>query len=418
MRALAIALLVLLTAPEAAGAATGKDGLVLERVVVVERHGVRSPTRAPEDLARYASQPWHAWPVPPGILTDHGRRDVELMGAWLRADYARKGLWRASGPAPTNAIYVWADAKDQRTRVSGQALLDGAFPGSGLKDAFGPEGMNDAVFTAVGAGACKLDLDKAQKAVIAEAGGDLDNPRPGYKAALAALTAVLKPGTRPDPDAHNTVSPGRNGELRYAGPLADAATSAENVYLEYVQGFPLAEVGWGRASSPAAIAAFMPMHDISFDLTRRTPYLAAHYGVVMMRDILGALEGGAALPGQTAPARMAVFAGHDSNLADMAGILGLRWTLPGQPDDTAPDTTLAFEVWKSKSGERYVRLAVIYQTIDQLRDETPLDAAHPPGRLELPLPGCADGPDGACGLAAFEALAMARLPADCEADRR
>ena len=418
MRALAALLLVLLAAPEAAGAQTrqpglGKDGLVLERVVIVERHGVRSPTRAPEALARYASQPWHAWPVAPGLLTDHGRRDVALMGAWLRADYASKGLWPAAGPAPVDAAYVWADSKDQRTRVSGQALLDGAFPGSGLKDAFGPEGAVDPAFDAVATGACSLDLDQARKAVVAEAGGDLDNPRPDYKAALAALTAVLKPGTRPDPGARNTVTPG-DGQLRYAGPLADAATSAENVYLEYVQGFPLDEVGWGRAGSPAVIAGFMPMHDISFDLTRRTPYLAERFGAVMMRRILGALEGRAALPGQTAPVKMAVFAGHDSNLANMAGILGVRWTLPDQPDDTAPDTALAFEVWQAKSGQRYVRLAVIYQTIDQLRNETPLDAAHRPGRVELTVPGCADGPAGACGLARFEALIGARLPPQCQ----
>jgi 4-phytase / acid phosphatase len=380
--AAAIALVFALVAgPRAADAARSRAGdLALERVVIVERHGVRSPTRAPEALARYASQPWHAWPVTPGLLTDHGRRDVELMGAWLRADYAAKGLWPASGPAPKDAAYVWADGKDQRTRVSGQALLDGAFPGSGLKDSFGPEGMSDKIFDAVSTGACPLDLDKARNSVIAEAGGDLDNPRPDYKAALAALTAVLKRGDRPDPDAHNTVTAGKAGELRYAGPLADAATSAENVYLEYVQGFPLSEVGWGRAGSPAAVAGFMPMHDISFDLTRRTPYLAGHYGAVMMRGVLGALDGKAALPGQSAPVKMAVFAGHDSNLANMGGILGVRWTLPNQPDDTAPDTAMAFEVWKSKSGQRYVRVAIIYQTIDQLRNESPLDAAHPPGR--------------------------------------
>lgn len=418
MRVLVALLLALLTLPGAASAAARKDRLALERVVIVERHGVRSPTKAPADLARYASQPWHGWPVAPGLLTDHGRRDVELMWAWLRADYARKGLWPASGPAPRDAIYVWADAKDQRTRASGQAVLDGAFPGSGLKDAFGPEGMSDRVFDAVSTGACPLNLDKARNAVVAEAGGDLDNPRGDYHAALAALTAVLKPGAQPAPEAHNTVTPGDKGQLRYAGPLADAATSAENVYLEYVQGFPLAEVGWGRANTPAALAGFMPMHDISFDLTRRTPYLAAHYGAVMMGEVLGALAGRAALPGQTAPARMVVFAGHDSNLANMAGILGVRWTLPGQPDDTAPDTALAFEVWKAKSGQRYVRVAVVYQTIDQLRNETPLDAAHPPGRVELSIPGCADGPNGACRLARFGALIAGRLPPECALGER
>jgi 4-phytase/acid phosphatase len=110
---------------------------------------------------------------------------------------------------------------------------------------------------------------------------------------------------------------------------------------------------------------------------------------------------------------MAVFAGHDTNLASMAGILGVRWSLPDQPDDTAPDTVLAFEVWKARSGQRYVRVAVIYQTMDQLRNATPLDAAHPAGREPLPVPGCADGPDGACRLETFESVIAARLPADC-----
>ena len=413
MRALAVIVLALLASPGAASAAAAKDGLVLERVVIVERHGVRSPTKAPEALARYASQPWHAWPVAPGILTDHGRRDVELMGAWLRADYARKGLWPALGPAPTGAVYIWADAKDQRTRVSGQALLDGAFPGSGLKDAFGPEGSSDAVFDPAAMDVCKIDAEQARQAIIAKAGGDLDNPRPDYKPALAALNAVLRPGTEPDPEAHNTATVGKGGELRFAGPLADAGTTAENLYLEYVQGFPLAEVGWGRARSPAAFARFMPLHDISFDLSRRTPYLAARHGSVMMRQTLEALQGRAALPGQTLPARMAVFAGHDTNLASMAGILGVRWTLPDQPDDTAPDTVLGFEVWKAKSGQRFVRVAVIYQTMDQLRNATPLDAAHPAGRMDLSVPGCADALDGACRLETFETLIAARLPTDC-----
>ena len=418
MRVLATALaLAVIAQSGAAQPARREAGPELERVVIVERHGVRSPTKAPADLAPYASQPWHAWPVPPGVLTDHGRRNVALMGAWLRADYAGKGLWPATGPAPRDAIYVWADGKDQRTRASGQAVIDGAFPGSGLKDAFAAEGKGDPVFDAVSTGVCPYDVDKAQKAVLAEAGGDLDDPRPDYRAALAAMTAVLKPGTQPDPDAHNIAKPGKNGQLGFAGPLPEAASSAENIYLEYVQGFPLDQVGWGRAASPAAIAAFMPMHDISFDLSRRTPYLATHYGAVMMQDVLGALQGRAALPGQAAPARLALFAGHDSNLANMAGILGVRWVLPDQPDDTAPDAALAFEVWKTRSGRRIVRVAVIYQTIDQLRNETPLDAAHPARRLDLAVPGCADGPDGACSLKTFEALMTARLPAECVADR-
>ena len=411
MRLLAIAFAALLLLPGSSLAAV-EQGPKLERLVLVQRHGVRSPTRAPEALAKFAAQPWHAWPVPPGILTDHGERDVKLMGAWLRADYARRGLWPAKGCPAANAVYAWADGKDQRTRLSGQATLDGAFPGCGLKDRSGAPGKEDGFFDA--SGFCPYDAEIARKAILAQVGGDLDHPRHGYDQARAALAKVLTPGAPPDPAARNMLEIDSRGRLYMAGPLADATSLSENLFLEYAQGMPEAEVGWGRAGSEAAIASIMPLHDISVDLTRRTPYIATHAGVLMMKAILGALRGQAALPGQGAPAaKLAIVSGHDTNLSDTAGILDVDWTLPGQPDKTPPDATLAFEVWKDASGVRSVRLALIYQTLDQLRRETPLDAAHPAGRVELKMAGCADGPDGACRLDTFVARVAARLPAEC-----
>ena len=34
----------------------------LLKLVVLSRHGVRSPTQSPEELARWASRPWPQWP--------------------------------------------------------------------------------------------------------------------------------------------------------------------------------------------------------------------------------------------------------------------------------------------------------------------------------------------------------------------
>ena len=41
----------------------------LLRLVVLSRHGVRSPTQSQEELARWASRPWPRWPVGKGELT-------------------------------------------------------------------------------------------------------------------------------------------------------------------------------------------------------------------------------------------------------------------------------------------------------------------------------------------------------------
>ncbi len=94
----------------------------------------------------------------------------------------------------------------------------------------------------------------------------------------------------------------------------------------------------------------------------------------------------------------------------MAGVFGLDWTLPGQPDATAPATALAFELWADpRSGARYVRPVIYYLDLDQLRRLSPAR----PRRLPLRFAGCDDGPGGSCRLADLRRRVEARIPAGC-----
>src|SRR5271168_2391055 len=61
---------------------------VLEKVLILERHGVRPPTKPPEAFAKYANEPWPQWPVAPGELTPHGAEAMRAMGEGLRVRYA------------------------------------------------------------------------------------------------------------------------------------------------------------------------------------------------------------------------------------------------------------------------------------------------------------------------------------------
>ena len=80
----------LLAAWPAAGA-----GRELKYVVIVSRHGVRSPTWDAARLNRYSAEPWPEWEVPPGNLTPHGRELIELMGSYYREWLAGEHLFRA-----------------------------------------------------------------------------------------------------------------------------------------------------------------------------------------------------------------------------------------------------------------------------------------------------------------------------------
>jgi 4-phytase/acid phosphatase len=134
----------------------------------------------------------------------------------------------------------------------------------------------------------------------------------------------------------------------------------------------------------------------------------------MARLILAALAGEPSTTGpQFGPGtRIFALAGHDSNLVQMGGVFGLSWTLPDEPDATAPATALAFELWSDRSsGARFVRPVIYYGALDQLRNLAPTAAR----RLELSFTGCASGPTGSCALDTLRRQTLALIPPGCGA---
>ncbi|ASG21644.1 histidine-type phosphatase [Nitrospirillum viridazoti] len=419
----------LMAGPVQADTTASASHEVLERVVMLSRHGVRSPTKGLAELRRLSDQDWPAWPVDRGILTPHGADAIRQLGLYLGAQYRWRGLLTANSCPAENSIFVWGDSGDQRTRASAQALADGLAPGCGLKAHGLAPDSPDVLFDAASGGACPMDAAEATKAVIAANGGDIATVPASVAPALAALVQVVAPkacapGVASNSPAGACFATGpakvvdKGGEVKVDGPLARGAMLAESVFLEYVQGMPADQVGWGRAGTPQALAAILPVHDYQADLTRRTPYIPSHNGALLARQIVAGVTGeapAAPLAPPLAPvpagARLISILGHDTNLSNVAGLLGLDWTLPGQPDKTAPDTTLAFEVSRdTATGKRYVRVALYYQTLEDLRQAAALTPAHPAGKVDLPLPAC--GGDR-CTVEDFATLVRKAVPAAC-----
>ena len=189
-----------------------------------------------------------------------------------------------------------------------------------------------------------------------------------------------------------------------------------DLLLEYADDLRSDQVGWGGGSE-AVVASAMPAHERSADLLRKTPYIAGHNGAVMVRTLLDLLQGRAPsdphAPPLTSGARLVMIAGHDTNLSNVAGVLGLDWTLPDQPDSTAPDTTLALELWRDPAtGSQTVRAVVYSQSLDQLRSAATLDRLHPAGVTPVTIGAC--GTVGlTCTVDLVAAVVRTRLPAEC-----
>jgi 4-phytase / acid phosphatase len=386
----------------------------LQFVVYLSRHGVRSPTGKTAQYAKFSSAPWPEWDVPPGYLTAHGYELMKLFGAYDRARLASEGLLAPSGCEDAAHITILADS-DERTRETGKALAEGLLPGCSLEVHALPEGQADPLFHSMEAGAAHPDSALAVAAISGRIGGDANNLTSAFRPQLTRLDRLLAGcGKTPPVSAARTslfdipahLAPGTGDHpAELQGPLATASTLTENLLLEYTQGMTGASLGWGCLDEEA-LREILGLHAAQEDVALRTPAVARMYASALLDSIGEALEqsaAGKAIPGAPGkPGDKVLFlVGHDTNIATVAGALGLDWIVDGRRDDTPPGGALVFELWRSRSNGQYlVRVHYTAQTLDQMREAQPLTTNNPPADAPVFVPGCSDA-DLSCKLEDF-----------------
>lgn len=424
--------------------ATQAPSSTLVKFVILSRHGVRSPIPSQSDLATWTASQWPVWNCSgpqdsmkvcePGQLTPRGRTLAEQMGAYYRTYLAE--LLPANQCPAQNDVFLWADL-DERTKSTGLALLHGFRPSCEIAKYFftAATPRPDRIFHPVtSAGRCTLDAARAEREILARAGGSLSNMATTLKSELDTAQKVLQccqsrlcdvtraacRKSSPSPNACTLTdrlpsclvshpASGAPTQILLGGALRNASTFVEILLLEYANGFPQSEVGWGRITRDQMSEVFR-LHTMAFDLEQRTPYIAKRQGSVILRKILFALEGRTDEMSGTAPpsAKFVAYVGHDTNISNVASMLGLSWQQQGyQKDQTPPAGALIFELHQVPSGLRYVSVFYVAQSLDEMRDVT----GASPLRTSVPIPGCGNG--SLCPLDQFAKLVEQALDPDC-----
>jgi 4-phytase/acid phosphatase len=386
--------------------ATG-DGLRLERVVMLMRHGVRPPTKPTVGPPGTADKPWPEWSVGFGELTPQGFEAVRLLGVWDREHWETLGLLEPDRCLDQSELDISASYKS-RTQDTARALAEGMMPRCPVEIPHPADAGHDYLFHPLATG--KLAFDPAQ--ALAEARKRM--PDGGMAAEIrehADLFALLDqalgcctPETCGDGKARacdlSKQIPGLEttdeGGVSIGDPFSLASTIGQTFLLEYLEGMPMKDVAWGRLDE-AQIGKLLEFHVLKYKYEARTPYVALRTAGPLVARMLQAMEGGA---------KLTVLAGHDTNIAQVGGFFDLHWTVPGYPsDDPPPGGAIGFEVLSDPAGTRFVRAFYRSQTMPQVRDLEPLDEDNPPSWEILPIPGCAEP----CRLDAFETLARGKL---------
>lgn len=383
-----------LAAAPAAAPAQGSETARLLKIVALSRHGVRAPTQDAKTLALWSTRTWPQWPVPTGWLTPRGAQLVTAMWEDLRGELLRLGILPEDVCPPPGRIFVRADV-DQRTRATARALLDGLAPGCNRGYAVAAADP-DPLFHPVKAGLYSYDPTQVAGEVLQMAEGDLDHLRQEQGEALASLEAMSAPVSAKFcarfnlpphcglADIPNSVSVAAGGSgVKLAGGLNAAASLAEIFLLEYGQ-WPESRAGWGQVDA-RVLRLVLPLRVRVFDVINRAPQVAKANGASLLNAMSLALAG-QHTDQRCNAARLAIFVGHDTNIAQVAALLGLSWKAPGYPPDTIPPgSVLLLELWE-RSGQYEVRPRFFAQSLEALH--APFAAPLPPAALTpgaLPL---------------------------------
>jgi 4-phytase/acid phosphatase len=381
--------LLMLAAPATAAPMT------VERVAILMRHGVRPPTKDPAMPAGIAAEAWPRWDVKAGYLTQRGAKAIALTGAADRK--ALSALMPAGAcPAP-GAVSLYSDS-DQRTIATGDAWAAGFAPGCAtITNVHRPQDEPDPDFNAIEMGVVPYDAAAANAAVKADLPpGGVAAVEARERAALARVDAILcggpATGTCGILRMPSGLAPAKaDARPKLTGALDRGSTAAQILLLEYADGKPMREVGWGRATR-ADIALLGSLHATEFALLARPRYIAARN----IAPIAARLRAGLAATGPD----VTMIVGHDTDIANLGGLLGLHWQMPGfAADDPAPGGAITLTLLRDGAGQRFVRADYRAQPLEAIRALEP-DVVT----VTLDIAGCPQRADHLCPAATFDRL--------------
>ena len=318
----------------------------------------------------------------------------------------------AAGCPARESVYVYADTL-QRTKATAQALLDGFAAGCGLTYRTKADGGLDSLFHPLEAGVCKLDPMIAQTRVLERTAGDLNRTTRDLKAPVryAAIGARLLQaravlGVRPRRALHAPRS--SHGALCRNPTARDSADGRAGDRVDHV-GIAAARIRRRQAGRRRGLG---PRHAARRCCRRGgcTRSLRSHAAHALSRaqDGIGAAfacRGGrderaaawASAPPDPAvrEAKFVAYVGHDTNIWNLAGMMDVTWLQPGwQRNQTPPGGALMFEVRESADKKLRVYTSYVAQSLEQMRNATPLTAETPPAKTPLRLPGMQHGGGG------------------------
>lgn len=363
---------------------TFRDGLHLQRVIMVMRHGIRSALSGQEPKTASPAGGWPRWEVAGGDLTPHGAAGMRANGRFARQWLDENGVVPAQGcPAP-GILTVHANS-EPRTISSAQAFANGFAPACAVTIMHLAPGVHDPIFSPLDADPDRFDM----RAIVPQL-PDAAQAFASHQDVLHILGQLVRCNnglcnfiTTP---AHVEPNASNHG-LKLSGSIREGSSIAEALMLAYLDGKP--EIPDGKIWVDADLLGQLSvLHATMLDTIVRPPAIAEPQSRDLRRYLLRDLsdESGVGLR---------LYVGHDDTIAPLLGLMDTHIRAPGYAADEIPvGSALGFAVYGNDTGRTNIRVFFQSQRPEDLR--THPESAMPSVSFPV-VPGCT-GKAGLCTL--------------------
>ena len=383
--------------------------LVLEKVTVVSRHGVRAPLDSYistlEEMTGDNFQ-WPRWAVPGSNLTLRGGALEMLFGEYFKLWLDDEHLYEKC--AKVQDVYFGASSK-QRTIATARSFAAGLFPLMAVPidyklTADSAIGFLDRdylpLLNSVSAPDGNFDTNKFKEEAYSELGQmqapsyqfleevlRMSQSRYAKKKGIAHFDDKI--GVRLD--FYNSAT-GCPLEPTMCGGLKDAIMASDAFILQYYEMANATDSVFGRKLSFEDREKLASVNDsYRYFLFSKAPIISVNVSHCMLQRIQTELSAGGH--------RFAFFCTHDSMIeALLAALRTEPYILRNSIEAKTPiGCKLVFEQWTETcclNPKKYIRIRMLYQSADQIREMRIMDLANPPMSCEITFEGLKKASNG------------------------
>ena len=370
------------SAEEASNESAG-DEYVLDQVVVLSRHNIRSPLSTKGSVVDdLCAHDWFEWTSNPSELSLRGAILETVMGQYFRLWLEKEGLFPENYIPEDGAVRFYANGL-QRTQATARYFSAGLLPVA-VVPVECKVGYNekDATFLPLVSFLNEAYEQDALNEVYEKCGGE---KLQGMRESLdEAFTLIMDVTDMEETEAYKSGQYGnfledessfsleQGEEPKVKGPLSTVVSLADALMLQYYEEPDAKKAAFGHELTEEDWKTIGSALNVNLEIRFSTPLLAVNESHLMLEELYAEMK--------EEDRKFTFLCGHDSTVASVLYALGVEdYTLPGAIEPSTPiGVKLVFERWVDKEDQAFYQVKLVYQSVDQLRSIQELSLEEPP----------------------------------------